>query len=66
MRSRLVVRSSWASPVYKSSDGGASWAPFNDGLTNLDVRGLTVGPRAPNTLYAVTAGGTFTMIDEVK
>jgi photosystem II stability/assembly factor-like uncharacterized protein len=52
--------------VYKSNDGGASWASFNTGLTNLDVRVLSVSATAPNTLYAVTPGGTFTVIDEVK
>jgi hypothetical protein len=50
--------------VYKSSDGGANWAPFNDGLTNRDVRALTISPKAPNTLYALTPGGTFRMMDE--
>jgi photosystem II stability/assembly factor-like uncharacterized protein len=26
--------------VYFSSDGGRSWTPINDGLTDLDARGL--------------------------
>jgi hypothetical protein len=42
--------------VFKSSDGGATWAPFNDGLTNLDVRVLAI---ARGTVYAGTPGGVF-------
>ncbi len=58
--------------VFKSSDSGATWAPFNHGLTHLDVRSLAIvrhGPAAhrgsrpgvlgPNTLYAGTPGGVF-------
>lgn len=46
--------------VSRSSDGGKTWTPFNDGLTNLDVRALhTAGRR----LYAGTAGGGVFWID---
>jgi photosystem II stability/assembly factor-like uncharacterized protein len=49
--------------VYKSVDGGANWSQFNDGLTNRDIRALAVSPGAPNTLYAATAGGVFSVND---
>lgn len=40
--------------VHRSSDQGKTWTPFNDGLTNPDVRILhSAGAR----LYAGTAGG---------
>jgi len=58
--------------VFKSSDGGATWVPFNNGLTYLDVTSLTIvhrpstsqrserrGPLSPGTLYAGTPGGVF-------
>jgi hypothetical protein len=50
--------------VFKSSDGGANWSWFNDGLANLDVRVLAVAPGSRHTLYAGTAGGVFRIIDD--
>jgi hypothetical protein len=51
------------SGIFKSIDGGATWAPFNSGLTNLDVRALAVVPGNPSALYAATAGGVFKISD---
>ncbi|MDQ3667959.1 MAG: hypothetical protein M3410_15585, partial [Acidobacteriota bacterium] len=51
------------SGVFKSVDGGANWSPFNDGLTNLDIRALALAPGNPSTLYAATAGGVSKIID---
>jgi hypothetical protein len=45
--------------VFRSIDSGANWSPFNDGLTNPDVRVLAIAPGSPNTLYAGIAGGVF-------
>ncbi|MGI8838612.1 MAG: DUF4214 domain-containing protein [Pyrinomonadaceae bacterium] len=45
--------------MFKSTDGGANWSAFNNGLTNLDIRVLNLVPGNPNTLYAGTAGGVF-------
>jgi len=42
--------------VLKSTDGGASWAPANSGLTAVSpyIRALAIDPTAPNTVYAST------------
>ena len=58
--------------VFKSTDGGATWASFNNGLTHLDVHSLTLvpgsrtvshrgrsSPIGSSTLYAGTPGGVF-------
>jgi hypothetical protein len=45
--------------VFRSTDGGAHWSPFNDGLTNLDVRLLALTPGKANALCAGTGSGTF-------
>ncbi|MCG8351753.1 MAG: hypothetical protein MI924_28635 [Chloroflexales bacterium] len=45
--------------VYVSSNGGASWSAFNDGLTNTQVNALAIDPETPATLYAGTDGGVF-------
>ncbi|HEX9002818.1 MAG TPA: Ig-like domain-containing protein, partial [Blastocatellia bacterium] len=48
--------------VYRSANGGKTWAQFNNGMSNnaLDVRSmLSVG----NNLYAGTTGGVFRLVD---
>lgn len=55
--------------VMRSVNGGANWSFFNSGLTDLDVRAITVG--AANEVYCATAtsgvfsnsGGTWTAIN---
>lgn len=41
--------------VYRSTDGGESWAPFDDGLPNSFVSDLDIRPR-DRALYASTMG----------
>ena len=45
--------------VYKTTDGGLTWAPANDGLTTLEVMVLAIDPSDPDVLYAGTADGVF-------
>ena len=42
--------------IFRSTDAGESWHPFNAGLTVLDVISLGIDARG-RTLYAGTAGG---------
>jgi photosystem II stability/assembly factor-like uncharacterized protein len=42
--------------VYKTIDAGATWAPFNEGLSSFDVRALAI---AADGVYAATAAGVF-------
>lgn len=43
--------------IWKSTNGGASWAPVNDFLSNLAVSTIAASPTDPKTLYAGTGGG---------
>jgi len=48
--------------VYKSIDGGESWASVNTGLASGDadvVNALAIDPETPQTLYAATQDGIF-------
>jgi hypothetical protein len=43
--------------LFKSTDGGATWAPINTGLFDLAVQALVIDPVHDSTLYAGTANG---------
>jgi photosystem II stability/assembly factor-like uncharacterized protein len=45
-----------AGTVFKSTNGGASWAPANNGLPSVFVRALVIDPQTPSTIYAGTSG----------
>jgi photosystem II stability/assembly factor-like uncharacterized protein len=49
--------------VFRSNNGGESWAAINAGLTDRNVYSLVVDPSAPATLYAGTFSGIFKTID---
>ena len=45
--------------MFKSTDGGATWSAFNDGLRSLDIRALAVSSDGSGTVYVGTPGGVF-------
>ncbi len=45
--------------VFISKDGGANWAPFNTGLTDLRVKSLIIDPVSRDMLYAATDNGMY-------
>jgi photosystem II stability/assembly factor-like uncharacterized protein len=49
-----------AQGVFKSTDGGTSWA---QAIPDLDVRALAIDPATPTTVYAGTSAGVFRSID---
>ncbi len=49
--------------VFKSTDGGSTWAAINTGLTNPYVSAIAIDPITPNTLYAGTGGKAFKSTD---
>ena len=42
--------------VFKTRNGGASWAAVNRGLAGLDVHGLALDPREARKLHAAVRG----------
>ncbi|MBN2045932.1 MAG: hypothetical protein JW757_12995 [Anaerolineales bacterium] len=64
----MYVTDAWAG-VFKSTDGGASWVPINNGITarvglsgdGIPVFSLTIDPNNPETLWVGTqfGGGVF-------
>ena len=45
--------------IYKSTDGGGTWTPMNEGLASGDVASLAIDPFDPQTLFAGTDRGLF-------
>ena len=51
------------SPVYKSTNGAALWAPGASGLSSSVVNGFGLDPVNANKLYAATTTGVFKSTD---
>lgn len=49
-----IYAGSWGGGVFKSENGGLSWAEASAGLGNLYINALAVDPRNPSILYAGT------------
>ncbi|HZM00193.1 MAG TPA: hypothetical protein VFD43_08080, partial [Planctomycetota bacterium] len=62
---RTLFASSPTLGVFRSTDGGDSWAPVNAGLTDLRVSGLALSPgfAGDGVLLAVTESGCFRSAD---
>src|SRR2546426_472388 len=49
--------------VFKSVNGGGSWATVNTGLTNQRVSAMAIDPVTPATVYAGTLSGLFKSVN---
>ena len=49
--------------LFKSTDGGASWSPIDQGLGSAVVHALAVDPITPGMMYAGTPDGVFKSVD---
>jgi photosystem II stability/assembly factor-like uncharacterized protein len=51
--------------IFKSVDGGTTWARATNGITDLSIDALVIDPKTPTTLYAgaETGGGVFKSTD---
>jgi hypothetical protein len=48
-----------AGGIWKTTNGGTSWAPLNDFLANIAVTTMVMDPSNPNIIYAGTGEGFF-------
>jgi len=45
--------------VWRTRDGGATWAPLTDGIPNLSVGALAIAPSNPDIVYLGTGEGGY-------
>ena len=57
-----VIYAGTAAGVYKTSDGGTSWARVDSGLTYTDVRSLAIDPNNACRVYAGIETNAFNLI----
>ena len=60
---RTVYATDTWDPVYKSTDGGASWKRLGPSKGGGVFGGVVLDPGRPKTVYAGTQGGVFKSID---
>jgi photosystem II stability/assembly factor-like uncharacterized protein len=53
------ARASGGPGVFRSTDRGRTWSPFNDGLTNRSVLALAIGPAGAHVYAGIEFGGVF-------
>lgn len=57
VRTSVVYAATYGLGIYKSLNGGSSWATINLGLASTKVRDIAIHPAKPETLFAATATG---------
>jgi photosystem II stability/assembly factor-like uncharacterized protein len=69
-RTEIVYAATEDAGVFKTTNGGGSWRPFNKGLEELNEKVLAIDPQNPDTVYAglvrtwtPTTGGVFKTTD---
>ena len=45
--------------IWKTTNGGASWAPMDDFMAVLSVASLAINPATPSVMYAGTGEGYY-------
>ena len=63
--SNLIWVGSVGGGVWRTDDGGLSWAPVDDFMANLAVCCMVVDPRDPDLIYAGTGEG-FSNLDALR
>lgn len=63
--SKIIYAADHHSGVYLSTDGGASWAPLNDGLSTKAVTTMAISSDG-KVLYAATEGAGVFRLGQVK
>jgi hypothetical protein len=64
-RRRVIWAASVGGGVWRTDDGGTSWAPVDDFMANLAVTTLVMDPTDPNVIYAGTGEG-FSNLDALR
>ncbi len=54
-----LQRKNVSGPAFKSTDGGNTWSPINDGLSATRVAALAIDPLSSSVIYAGTTTGLF-------
>lgn len=55
----LIYAAGVSGGVWKTANGGASWAPIGDLLPNIAVNSMVMDPKNSNVIYAGTGEGYF-------
>jgi len=60
---KVLYIATYGEGIFKTTDGGESWFPINEGLGNLNATSLAIHPSDPNILFAGTRDGAYRSLD---
>lgn len=65
LQPEIIYAAGVAGGAWRSTNGGASWAPLADTIASIAVNSLAIDPQNPDVIYAGTGEGYFA-IDNVR
>jgi hypothetical protein len=57
--SQIVYAGTFASGIYRSTDAGRSWQPYNTGIEDKFITSLALHPLNSDRIYAAAIGGVY-------
>lgn len=55
--SNIIYAGAPAGGLWKTTNGGSTWAPLTDGIAFWGVSGIVIHPSSPNTIFILTGDG---------
>jgi photosystem II stability/assembly factor-like uncharacterized protein len=59
----IIYTGARGSGIWKTTDGGSTWAPIGDQLPSLNIEAIVIAPTNHNLVYIVTSSGIFSSAD---
>ena len=59
----IIYIGTWEEGIFKTTNGGESWKPINNGLTDTYIHSIKIDPQNANIIYVGTGNGVYKSTD---